>query len=39
MGQLSYEPFNEVATSSVVASIALSLAHFCLGLSAAICRK
>ena len=38
-GQLSYEAYNDVAAPFGVTTIALALSHFCLGLSAPICRK
>jgi hypothetical protein len=34
-----YEASNDVAAAFGVTSIALALGHFCLGLSAPICRK
>jgi len=39
IGQLSYEAPNGIAAAFGVASIAVTLRHFCLGLSAPICRK
>jgi len=38
-GQLSYEASNDVAAAFAVATIALALSHFCLGLSAPVCHK
>jgi len=38
-GQGSYEASNDIAAAFGVATIALALSRFCLGLSAPICRK
>jgi hypothetical protein len=38
-GQVLYEASNDIAAGFGVSTIALALSHFCLGLSAPICRE